>query len=129
MAGMRTTSRRAGQGLLEYVVLVAAVGLLLVGAVQALRGSMGKAYGKVAERLEGVGHTIDGRLDAPAPASSEAPSSATSPSPIRAVALGAPSTSLHEHAGPHAFERQIVLDAASGRYVGAEVCALCGAVR
>jgi Flp pilus assembly pilin Flp len=116
MSTRTTKSRRLGQGLIEYAMLVAMVGLLLVGAVQVLRGSMGKAFGTVTRRLEGVGHRISGHAS---------PTGSTSTGKTSSLAVD-----MHSHEGHGGvFERRIVLDEQTGRMVSVEVCAVCGEVR
>jgi Flp pilus assembly pilin Flp len=119
MAMSTTKSRRLGQGLVEYLMLVGMVGVLFVGAAQVMRNSIGKAFGTVTKRLEGVGHKISGSLDTP---STCAPATPVVPQ-VRPA-----SRTIHVGAHAHTFTRQIIVDA-SGHAVSADVCTECGEVR
>lgn len=50
--------RRAGQGLVEYVLVVGSVGLALVGAVKVFGKAVDRTYGKVTRSLDGIGGQI-----------------------------------------------------------------------
>ena len=50
---LRALYRDEGAGMVEYALLVALIGVLLVGALAALRGGIGDAFGDATARLTG----------------------------------------------------------------------------
>lgn len=121
--GKGRTSRTRGQGLTEYVVLVGLVGLLLVGAVQALRASMGGAFEKATSRLEDVSHQIEGSVDGPATRSAARPTGSADLASVRALHVGSLDPSHR-----HTYGRKLLQDA-SGKAISVDVCSTCDGVR
>lgn len=63
MSNTTKRSKRRGQGMTEYVVLVGLVAVLLVGAVKGLASSMGKAMEKTAGGVDKVAELIEAAGD------------------------------------------------------------------
>ncbi len=48
----RTSKRRKGQGLTEYVIIVGLIAVLLIGAVTKFKDALQNAYGKASSAIE-----------------------------------------------------------------------------